>query len=208
MCLDIIIVFIYVYRFRGPFLSYLGSLLGYSFVHRVPRVSPNIYSKIAQNARKARLRPGTLPGWILVSFLVDFGCRFGIVFGHILIWFSTFLATMHKYAQIQAQRRNDAQNTCKCWQITRKYAQIHANTRKYVQVHAHTCKYAQIPANTSKYTQIHTNFVFYRVTSAARERAQRAQRAKRRKHAASSHEQVQRATCSSMRRHVLQVCSW
>ena len=38
--------------------------------------------------------------------------------------------------------------------------------------------------------------------SAARERAKRAQRAKRRKDTASSHEQVQRATCSSVRRHV------
>ena len=87
---------------------------------------------------------------------------------------------------------------------TRKYAQIHANTRKYEQVHAHTCKYAQIHANTSKYTQIHgyTQMLHNRVTSAARERAQRAQRAKRRKDTTSSHEQVQRATCSSVRRHV------
>ena len=86
----------------------------------------------------------------------------------------------------------------------RKYAQIHANTRKYEQVHAHTCKYAQIHANTSKYTQIHgyTQMLHNRVTSAARERAQRAQRAKRRKDTANSHEQLQGAPFSSVRRHV------
>ena len=114
---------------------------------------------------------------------------------------------MHKYAQIQAQRRKDAQNTCKCGQIlanTRRYTQIRANTRKYEQVHAHTCKYAQIHANTSKYTQIHgyTQMLHNRVTSAARERAQRAQRAKRRKDTANSHEQLQGAPFSSVRRHV------
>ena len=114
---------------------------------------------------------------------------------------------MHKYAQIQAQRRKDAQNTCKCGQIlanTRRYTQIRANTRKYEQVHAHTCKYAQIHANTSKYTQIHgyTQMLHNRVTSAARERAQRAQRAKRRKETANSHEQLQGAPFSSVRRHV------
>ena len=57
-----------------------------------------------------------------------------------------------------------------------------------------------IHANTSK--QIHTIFVLYRVTSVARERAQRAQRAKRRKDTTSSHEQLQGAPFSSVRRHV------
>ena len=109
-----------------------------------------------------------------------------------------------KYAQIRADTSTKAQRRTKYVQMradTRKYAQIHANTRKYEQVHAHTCKYAQIHANTSKYTQIHgyTQMLHNRVTSAARERAQRAQRAKRRKDTASSHEQLQRATCSVRR---------
>ena len=112
-----------------------------------------------------------------------------------------------KYAQIRADTSTKAQRRTKYMQMradTRKYAQIHANTRKYEQVHAHTCKYAQIHANTSKYTQIHgyTQMLHNRVTSAARERAQRAQRAKRRKDTANSHEQLQGAPFSSVRRHV------
>ena len=112
-----------------------------------------------------------------------------------------------KYAQIRADTSTKAQRRTKYVQMradTRKYAQIHANTRKYEQVHAHTCKYAQIHANTSKYTQIHgyTQMLHNRVTSAARERAQRAQRAKRRKDTANSHEQLQGAPFSSVRRHV------
>ena len=112
-----------------------------------------------------------------------------------------------KYAQIRADTNTKAQRRIKYVQMradTRKYAQIHANTRKYEQVHAHTCKYAQIHANTSKYTQIHgyTQMLHNRVTSAARERAQRAQRAKRRKDTANSHEQLQGAPFSSVRRHV------
>ena len=106
---------------------------------------------------------------------------------------------MYKYAQIQAKRRKDIQKSMQIQADTRKYAQIRANTRKYDQVNAHTCKYAQIHAHTSKYTQI---LFFYHVTSVARERAQRAQRAKRRKDTTSSHEQLQRAPFSSVRRHV------
>ena len=112
-----------------------------------------------------------------------------------------------EYVQIRADTSKKAQRRTKYVQMradTCKYAQIHANTRKYEQVHAHTCKYAQIHANTSKYTQIHgyTQMLHNRVTSAARERAQRAQRAKRRKDTTSSHEQLQGAPFSSVRRHV------
>ena len=71
-----------------------------------PKMDPKIDPKIAQNARKARLRPRTLLG--------GFWCRFWLIWGIILVSFLAFLATMHKYAQIQAKRRNDAQNTCKC----------------------------------------------------------------------------------------------
>ena len=117
-----------------------------------------------------------------------------------------------KYAQIRADTNTKAQRRSKYVQMragqipanTRRCTQIRANTRKYEQVHAHTCKYAQIHANTSKYTQIHgyTQMLHNRVTSAARERAQRAQRAKRRKDTANSHEQLQGAPFSSVRRHV------
>ena len=84
---------------------------------------------------------------------------------------------------------------------TRKYAQTHVNTRKYEQVHANTvntCRYMQIRPNTRRYTQM----LYNRVTSAARERAQRAQRAKCRKETASSYAQLQGAPFSSVRRHV------
>ena len=108
---------------------------------------------------------------------------------------------MHKYAQIQAQRRKDAQNTCKCGQIlanTRRYTQIRANTSRYTHIRANTRRYTQARPNTYRYTQM----LYNRVTSAARERAQRAQRAKRRKDTANSHEQLQGAPFSSVRRHV------
>ena len=144
-------------------------------------MDPKIDPKIAQNARKARLRPGTLPGWILGSFLVDFGGHFGALFGSILKWFSTILANMHKYAQIQAQRRKDAQNTCKCGQIfanTRRYTQIRANTSRYTHIRANTRKYMQTRPNTHRYTDAH------------------------RKDTANSHEQLQGAPFSSVRRHV------
>ena len=110
-------------------------------------------------------------------------------------------------------------HSCECVQIradtskkAQRHTKIHANSGRYSQIRADTCKYAQIRpgkrayvqirANTCTHVQVHTNFVFYRVTSAARERAQRAQRAKRRKDTTSSHEQLQGAPFSSVRRHV------
>ena len=144
-------------------------------------MGPKMDPKIMQNARKARLRLGTLPVCILGSFLVDFGGRFGALFGSILTWFSTILANMHKYAQIQAQRRKDAQNTCKCGQIlanTRRYTQIRANTSRYTHIRANTRKYMQTRPNTHRYTDAH------------------------RKDTANSHEQLQGAPFSSVRRHV------
>ena len=121
-----------------------------------------------------------------------------------------------KYAQIRADTSTKAQRRTKymqMWADTRKYAQIHANTRKYAQIRAGTRTYVQIRANTCKHVQIHTDTQIHgytqmfqmlhnRVTSAARERAQRAQRAKRRKDSANSHEQLQGAPFSSVRRHV------
>ena len=99
---------------------------------------------------------------------------------------SDWLITFGRYSQIRAD--------------TRKYAQIRAGTRTYVQIRANTCKHVQIHTDT----QIHgyTQMLHNRVTSAARERAQRAQRAKRRKDTANSHEQLQGAPFSSVRRHV------
>ena len=88
---------------------------------------------------------------------------------------------MHKYAQIQAQRRKDAQNTCKCGQIlanTRRYTQIRANTSRYTHIRANTRKYMQTRPNTHRYTDAH------------------------RKDTANSHEQLQGAPFSSVRRHV------
>ena len=72
------------------------------------------------------------------------------------------------------------------------------------------CGESQAPKSSCKYfnisddTQIHgyTQMLHNRVTSAARERAQRAQRAKRRKDTVNSHEQLQGAPFSSVRRHV------
>ena len=88
---------------------------------------------------------------------------------------------MHKYVQIQAQRRKDAQNTCKCGQIlanTRRYTQIRANTSRYTHIRANTHKYMQARPNTHRYTDAH------------------------RKDTANSHEQLQGAPFSSVRRHV------
>ena len=88
---------------------------------------------------------------------------------------------MHKYAQIQAQRRKDAQNTCKCGQIlanTRRYTQMRANTSRYTHIRANTRKYMQTRPNTHRYTDAH------------------------RKDTANSHEQLQGAPFSSVRRHV------
>ena len=61
-----------------------------------------------------------------------------------------------------AQRRKDAQNTCKCGQIlanTRRYTQIRANTSRYTHIRANTRKYMQTRPNTHRYTdtRIHAN---------------------------------------------------
>ena len=88
---------------------------------------------------------------------------------------------MYKYAQILAKRRKDAQNTCKCGQIlanTRRYTQIRANTSRYTHIRANTRKYMQTRPNTHRYTDAH------------------------RKDTANSHEQLQGAPFSSVRRHV------
>ena len=142
-----------------------------------------------------------------MGFGVVFGRFWGSFWDPFLGHFDMIFNNSCEYVQIRADTSKKAQRRTKYVQMradTRKYAQIHANTRKYVQVHAHTCKYAQIHANTSKYTQIHgyTQMLHNRVTSAARERAQRAQRAKRKKDTANSHEQLQGAPFSSVRRHV------
>ena len=110
-------------------------------------------------------------------------------------------------------------NSCECVQIradtskkAQRHTKIHANSGRYSQIRADTCKYAQIRAgtrtyvqkraNTGKHIQVHTDTCKYRVTNAARERAQRAQRAKCRKDTASSYAQLQGAPFSSVRRHV------
>ena len=110
---------------------------------------------------------------------------------------------MRRYKQKGAKTYKIRANAGRYSQIradTRKYAQIRAGTRTYVQIRANTCKHVQIHTDT----QIHgyTQMLHNRVTSAARERAQRAQRAKRRKDTTSSHEQLQGAPFSSVRRHV------
>ena len=89
---------------------------------------------------------------------------------------------MYKYAQIQAKRRKDAQNTCKCGQIL-------ANTRRYVQIRANTSRYTHICAKTRKYMKTHPNTHRYTQISC-------------RKDTASSYAQLQGAPFSSVRRHV------
>ena len=107
---------------------------------------------------------------------------------------------MYKYAQIQAKRRKDAQNTCKCGQIlanTRRYVQIRANTSRYTHICAKTRKYMKTHPNTHRYTQISCD-----ERSARASAASSAHEAKRRKDTANSHEQLQGAPFSSVRRHV------
>ena len=96
-------------------------------------------------------------------------------------------------------------HSCECVQIradtskkAQRHTKIHANSGRYSQIRADTCKYAQIRpgkrayvqirANTCTHVQVHTNFVLYRVM--------------RRKDTTSSHEQLQGAPLSSVRRHV------
>ena len=97
------------------------------------------------------------------------------------------LNIFRKYAQTRADTNKKVQRHTKYVQMradTRKYTQMHANTRKYDQVHAYTAnprRYMQIRPNTRRYTQMLYN---------------------RRKDTASSHEQLQGAPFSSVRRHV------
>ena len=163
-----------------------------------PKMDPKIDPKIAQNARKARLRPRSLPGWILEPFLVDFGDRFGTLFESILTDFQQFFricTNTRRYKQKGAKTHKIRANAG-------RYLQIRADTCKYAQIRAGTRTYVQKRANTWKHIQIHTDTRKYRVTNAARERAQRAQRAKCRKDTASSYAQLQGAPFSSVRRHV------
>ena len=165
-------------------------------------MDPKMDPKIAQNARKARLRSGTLLGCILGSFLVDFWGHFGTLLDRFLEHFDIIFNNSCECVQIRADTSKKAQRHTKIHANTCKFRQILANTRRYVQIRPGKRAYVQIRANTCTHVQVHTNFVFYRVTSAARERAQRAQRAKRRKDTTSSHEQLQGAPFSSVRRHV------
>ena len=103
---------------------------------------------------------------------------------------------MYKYAQIQAKRRKDAQNTCKCGQIlanTRRYVQIRANTSRYTHICAKTRKYMKTHPNTHRYTQISCDERSARASAASSARA-------RIKETASSYEHLETATGSSVRR--------
>ena len=113
-------------------------------------------------------------------------------------------ADTRKCMQIHADTHTNTRmqicaNPCRYTQICIRYTQIRATTRRYAQIGANAQIDANTRANTRRYAQIR---VRTRKCGTMMLRSRRAHRAKRRKYTASSHEQMQKATCSSVRRHV------
>ena len=157
-------------------------------------------------SRKTRAKPDSVLGPSRGAFWGRFWSILGVILGpfwdRFLEHFDIIFNNSCECVQIRADTSKKAQRHTKIHANSGRYSQIRADTCKYAQIRPGKRAYVQIRANTCTHVQVHTNFVFYRVTSAARERAQRAQRAKRRKDTTSSHEQLQGAPFSSVRRHV------
>ena len=151
-----------------------------------------------KNAQK----PDSVLGPSRGGFWGRFWSILGIVLGP---FFGVFWHDFQQFLRICTNTRRYKQKGAKTHKIRAnagRYLQIRADTCKYAQIRAGTRTYVQKRANTWKHIQIHTDTRKYRVTNAARERAQRAQRAKCRKDTASSYAQLQGAPFSSVRRHV------